>query len=190
MKNEKLKKQIAVLIIIGAILALTINIFSILLHREIGEAYATEIVVERKTLEEKIEEVEKRELEAMDLAIYNASIEFDVPEWLILGIANAESAMGKSFAHSYDFNCHNWWGLKGGNMTKRQDGSYLRCFISDEAGARTVAKTLRLYYLDEGRDTPEKICQKWIGSTFANVEQDNGYTHCENWVYNVNQYNK
>lgn len=107
---------------------------------------------------------------------------------LMLGIANAESGMGKNHTIAYDANCFNYWGLKGGNTNKREDGSYLRCFISESAGARTVAKTLKLYYLNEGKTTPETICQKWIGAKFANVKKASGRTHCEDWVFNVNKY--
>ena len=99
---------------------------------------------------------------------------------LMLGIAKAESSLGKNYANAYDVNCHNWWGLKGGNMTKRGDGSSLRCFINDEAGARTMAKTLKLYYLNEGKDTPEKIVVKYVGSKW-------GIYH-DQWVANVKTY--
>jgi len=101
---------------------------------------------------------------------------------LMIGIANAESSLGKKYHVAYDANCHNWWGLKGGNMEKREDGSYLRCFISDEAGARTMAKTLKLYYLNEGKDTPEEIVKKYVGSTWG--------TYHDQWVANVQKYVK
>ena len=105
-----------------------------------------------------------------------ASKEFDVPVELILGIANAESSMGTNFVHAYDHNCHNYWGIR----KVRDDGSYLRCFVDDKAGARSVAKLLRNYYLDEGRDTPEKIVSKWVGGKYSN--------HWDTWVYNVKNY--
>ena len=105
-----------------------------------------------------------------------AAEEFDVPEGLILGIAQAESSMGKNFYNAYDKeNCHNWWGLKGGNERLRED-SYLRCFKDNKAGARTMAKLLREYYLDEGKDTPEKIVRKYVGR------------YDENWVKIVNSF--
>ena len=124
--------------------------------------------------------------EKMFKAIKEASEEFDVPEGLILGIAKAESSMGENFYNEYDKdNCHNWWGLKGGNTNKRieTEDSYLRCFNNEISGARTVAKTLRNYYLDEGKDTPEKIAYKWIGSEHCS-------THCKNWINNVKKYYK
>ena len=132
-------------------------------------------------------EKELESLGEMGTAIKNASIEFgqDADEavliqGLMLGIANAESSMGKNFHIEYDKKCHNLWGLKGGNMTKRDDGSSLRCFISDEAGARTMAKTLKLYYIDEGKNTPEKIVTKYVGLKWTKYH--------DTWVSNVNKY--
>ena len=133
-------------------------------------------------------EAELAQIGAMGEAIKKASLEFgqDAEEavqlqGLMLGIANAESSMGVNFAVDYDrVNCHNWWGLKGGNMARRGDGSSLRCFVSDEAGARTMAKTLKLYYLNEGKDTPEKIVVKYVGAKW-------GIYH-DQWVTNVQKY--
>ena len=116
----------------------------------------------------------------MEKAIIEASAEFNVPAELIVGIANAESTLGTKFVHPYDYKCHNLWGLKGGNMAKRRDGSSLRCFIDERAGARTMAKTLRLYYLDEGRDTPEEIVNKYVGSKWS--------VYHDTWVSNVKKY--
>lgn len=134
-------------------------------------------------------EKELASLGEMGTAIKNASIEFgqDADEavliqGLMLGIANAESSMGKNFHVEYDKKCFNWWGLKGGRMTERTDGSSLRCFVSAEAGARTMAKTLKLYYLNEGKDTPEKIVTKYVGSNW-------GQYH-DQWVANVKKYAK
>lgn len=129
------------------------------------------------------------QLGAMGEQIRLASLEFgqDAQEavklqGLMIGIANAESSLGKNYAVDYDANCHNWWGLKGGRTAEREDGSYLRCFYSDEAGARTMAKTLKLYYLNEGKDTPEKIVAKYVGATW-------GQYH-DTWVNNVKKYAK
>lgn len=100
---------------------------------------------------------------------------------LMIGIANAESSLGKNFVFNYDKeNCFNWWGLKGGNMTSRKDGSSLRCFSNETAGARTIAKTLKLYYLDEEKDTPEKIAYKYVGKNWT---QYHGV-----WISNVNKF--
>ena len=139
-----------------------------------------------ETIKEPVQEVKSviadlKPLGSMEKAIKEASKEFGVPENLLIGIAHAESNFGKSFFHPYDYNCHNYWGLKGGNMSARKDGSYLRCFNDDVAGARTMAKTLKLFYINEGKDTPEKICQKWIGGKFAK-------THCPTWVANVKKH--
>jgi len=125
----------------------------------------------------------------MGQAIKRAGVEFGESDeeaikliGLMVGIANAESSMGTKYVVDYDKNCHNLWGLKGGNMTNRDDGSSLRCFISDDAGARTMAKTLKLYYLNEGRDTPEKIVTKYVGSKWTQYH--------DVWVGNVNKYFK
>jgi len=136
---------------------------------------------EKPFLEERIDlEENKAKFEIMDFKetemiseIKLAAEEFDVPEGLILGIAQAESSMGKNFYNAYDKeNCHNWWGIR----KLRDDGSYLRCFNDDKAGARTMAKLLREYYLDEGKDTPEKIVRKYVGR------------YDENWVKIVNSF--
>lgn len=132
---------------------------------------------------------ELESLGTMGTEIKKAGIEFGDDEneaqkliGLMIGIANAESSLGKNFVVEYDKNCHNFWGLKGGNMIRRQDGSSLRCFVSESAGARTTAKTLKLYYLNEGRTTPETIANKWVGR--------NQTPHHTQWVRNVNYYYK
>jgi hypothetical protein len=109
-------------------------------------------------------------------AMKRASREFDVPFELLVGIANAESSLGTSFQFRYDHNCHNWWGIK----KLRSDGSHLRCFLSEEAGARTAAKLLRNHYFDEGYVTLEDICRKWIGNQFSEM-------NCPHWIRNVIQ---
>ena len=77
-------------------------------------------------------------------------------------------------------NCHQWWGLKhpDSNIMKIRisEGSWLRCLNNELSGARTIAKTLRLYYLDEGKITPEQISAKWVGR------------YSENWIKNVRKY--
>lgn len=115
-------------------------------------------------------------------AMRRASQEFNVPLELLIGIANAESSLGTSFQFQYDHNCHNWWGIK----KVRSDGSQLRCFLSEKAGARTAAKLLRNHYFDEGYITIEDICRKWIGNQFSE-------RNCPHWIRNVIQhyaYNK
>ena len=145
------------------------------------------IIEEAQTLSAYDEELAK--LGVMGREIKEASIEFGADadeavklQGLMIGIANAESSLGKKYHVAYDANCHNWWGLKGGNMAKRGDGSSLRCFINEEAGARTMAKTLKLYYLNEGKDTPDKIVVKYVGTKF-------GQYH-DQWVANVQKYVK
>lgn len=95
-------------------------------------------------------------------AIKSASHEFDVDPLLLVGIANAESTLGKNFIYSYDEECNNWFGIKP-PTGRRDDGSYLRCFYTPEAGARTAAKLISKRYVAQGLDTPEKICPIWVG---------------------------
>lgn len=115
---------------------------------------------------------------AMHKEIHDAAIEFNVPESLILGIAKAESSMGTHYAHDYDYNCHNWWGIR----KVRDDGSYLRCFNDDRAGARTAASLLSRRYVSQGLNTPEEICPVWIGPAFAKQ-------NCPHWIENVKSVN-
>jgi len=148
------------------------------------------ILEEQKKLEES-KTINEEDLKYEDLikefgemgdAMVIASKEYDVPLGLIIGIANAESTFGKNFYNPHDIVCKNWWGIKGGNTNLRieNENSYIRCFNDELAGARTVAKTLRLYYLDEGRDTPEKIAEKWVGRNQTKWHST--------WVNNVNKY--
>jgi hypothetical protein len=95
---------------------------------------------------------------------------------LSIGIANAESTLGAKFVHDYDNNCYNWWGIK----RMRADGSSLRCFNDEKAGARTEASLLKRLYLNEGLDTPEKIVNKYVGSKWTEYHG--------HWLANVNKY--
>jgi len=120
----------------------------------------------------------------MGQEIKNAGIEFgdgiDEQVKLIglsIGIANAESTLGKHFVTSYDKNnCFNFWGIK----KIRADGSFLRCFNDEKAGARTEANLLKRLYLNEGLDTPEKIVNKYVGSKWTQYH--------DHWLSNVNKY--
>ena len=116
----------------------------------------------------------------MELAMKIAAAEFNVPYRLLQGIAGAESSYGSNFYNQEDVNCHQWWGLKhpDSNIMKIRisEGSWLRCLNNELSGARTIAKTLRLYYLDEGKITPEQISAKWVGR------------YSENWIKNVRKY--
>lgn len=194
MKKE-VKIQIAVILSIMVIVGI-IGHQSVMLEKEIEQQNQAQVtIIHKQPVDKPVDKVDNSpalfsELGEMGKAIEQASKEFGVPATLIVGIARAESNLGKHFFNPYDFKCSNWWGLKGGNMKNRKDGSSLRCFNDEVAGARTVAKTLKDHYLDEGRDTPSKICQKWIGAKFANKKQSNGYTHCENWVATVAKYHK
>lgn len=102
---------------------------------------------------------------------------------LLLGIANAESTMGKNFYVPYDKNCHNWWGMKGGNAPSRKDGSYLRCLETDKAGADTAAKLLMNRYINKGLTEPETISEVWVGANVSKELKDR-------WINNVRVYYK
>lgn len=126
--------------------------------------------------------MEKTARERMLAAIPAAEKEFGLPDGLLMGIANAESTLGTKFYNPRDRNCNNWFGLKGGNTKLRikHENSWLRCFTTPEGGARTAAKTLKLYYLAEGRNTPESIADKWVGPNQSQYHQQ--------WVKNVNKH--
>lgn len=127
----------------------------------------------------KLTEEQIHETSLMEAAITYAALQYDVPRGLLVGIAHAESSYGRNFHIKSDVTCSNWWGIKGGPA--RTDGSYIRCFTDPIAGATTVAKALRLYYLDEGRISAAQICQKWIGSIHADK-------HCPNWIATVTRH--
>lgn len=199
-KSRNLKKyslMIVFLLIIPAIIILyhadSLKTAQNELIESISDNSAINSLIERREAQRAKEERLAKYDETLKLlgtmggAIKRAGLEFGETEeeklkliGLMIGIANAESSLGKNFVVEYDRNCANWWGLKGGNMPKRADGSSLRCFISEDAGARTIAKTLKLYYLDEGRTTPEKIVTKYVGSNW-------GQFH-DVWVGNVNKF--
>ncbi len=102
---------------------------------------------------------------------------------LLIGIAKAESSLGTKFYKTYDFNCHNYWGIR----KVRNDGSYLRCFSDDKAGARTAASLLMRLYINMGLDTPEKIVKKWVGPINGTVIKAENHKW---WLNNVNAYYK
>lgn len=187
-QTKRIKKQHNILKVVLVLIILITPLINLRISKLI-ETKTELIKISNELTEEKQEPLKIEDLHIINIEqrwiepIENAAKEFGVDPLLIYGIANAESGLGKYFYNEYDReNCFNLWGLKGGNTAKRiaKEGSYLRCFNDEVAGARTIAKTLRLYYLDEGRDTPEKICQKWVGAKFAK-------THCSIWVENVNE---
>ena len=126
-------------------------------------------------IEPRIEVLDGTPMESAAGAINNASEEWDVPVNLLIGIANAESSLGTNYYLEKDKNCHNAWGLKP-SKGRRSDGSYLRCFDDWNEGANHIAMVLRKYYINEGRDTPEKISPKWVGK------------YSQSWVNHVNKY--
>ena len=104
--------------------------------------------------------------------IVDIANEYEVSWRIIIGIARAESSLGRAFVYEYDHNCHNYWGIKppGG---RRDDGSYLRCYYTDENGITSIAALLSRRYKDQ---TPEEMCGIYV-------------VPCnENWLGTINEY--
>lgn len=91
-------------------------------------------------------------------------------DWhLVIGLASAESSLGRNFYKEYDAtHCFNFWGIKppGG---QRPDGSYLRCYFSAQDGINSIVSLLARRYPGQ---TVEKMCgtykvpctQSWINN--------------------------
>lgn len=74
---------------------------------------------------------------------------------LVIGIAYAESSLGSAFYHSYDKeHCANYWGIKPPSG-QRTDGSYLRCYYTDQDGVNSIVGLLSRRYKGQ---TPEQMC--------------------------------
>lgn len=97
---------------------------------------------------------------------------YGVDPKLIVGIAKAESTMGKAFVYQTDKSNYNYWGIKpkGG---RRTDGSYLAWYETPEQAVQECARLLRECYLDRGLDTPEEIVTKYVGR------------YSQNWINTV-----
>ncbi|PIY95815.1 MAG: hypothetical protein COY66_05780 [Candidatus Kerfeldbacteria bacterium CG_4_10_14_0_8_um_filter_42_10] len=94
---------------------------------------------------------------------------------LIIGLAYAESSLGRSYWFPYDKeNCHNYWGIKP-PAGRRADGSYLRCYYTDQDGINSIVGLLSRRYRDQ---RPEQMC----GVYKKPCEQ--------HWINNVNKYYK
>jgi len=98
-------------------------------------------------------------------AIDQAASKWNVPRELIFGIANAESSLGEN---SKGFNA---WGVK-------KNATQFKSYNNWDEAASDVARILRNFYLDEGKDTPEKIMMKYVGY------------HSADWLKNVYQFYK
>lgn len=91
--------------------------------------------------------------------IVRTAKEKDVNWRLVIGIAAAESGLGKHFYKEYDKeNCHNPFGIKPPSG-KRSDGSYLRCYNSDQDGVNSIVGLLSRRYKDQ---TPEQMCGIYV----------------------------
>lgn len=98
-------------------------------------------------------------------AIDKAASEWNVPRALIFGVANAESSLGKN---ARGFNA---WGVK-------KNRTQFKLYNNWDEAASDVARILRNFYLDEGKDTPDKIMMKYVGY------------HSADWLKNVYQFYK
>ncbi len=123
------------------------------------------------------------ELGDMGEAIKKSAIEYgeneaeiDLIIRLTLGIANAESSMGKKFYKESDKDCRNWWGIR----KVRKDGSWLRCYSTPLEGANDFAIIIKNFYIDEGKTTPNKIANKYVGNKWSKFHAS--------WINNVNEY--
>ena len=108
--------------------------------------------------------------------IETASEKYNVSPWQIIGIASAESSIHKNYGLAYDKqHCHNPWGIL--NVKKiRNDGSRLRCYHSWGYSCDDMARILRSFYLNEGKNSPEKMVRKYVG------EKDSS------WIRAVSEY--
>lgn len=195
MKTKRtVKKYLAIIFFFLVIPAVVVECHSLKLMSEIENNVSVDPLtyeIRAEQIKERFEDDEKlrkyddalSRLGEMGRQIKLASIEFGdgVDEQLKLiglsvGIANAESTLGKHFVIEYDKNCFNWWGIR----KVRDDGSYLRCFIDAKAGARTEASLLKRLYIDMGLDTPELIVNKYVGNVWSEYHGA--------WLNNVNKY--
>lgn len=157
-------------LVIGALILSTLGIY---LSREVGNQQIQIIEKSLAVLAKTDEMVSDRliELTSLDALrstpmhraipyIDKASEYFRVPVEIFIGISYAESS------HK-DFKCYNPWGI--GN-----DGP--KCFDNWEHSVNEFARLIRYYYLDEGRNTPEKILMKYVA-------WDN-----PDWIKNVRAY--
>ena len=90
--------------------------------------------------------------------IVETATDYGVDWKVIIGIADAESSLGRSFYLGYDTNCHNYWGIKP-PAGQRDDGSYLRCYYTDEYGVKSIAALLSRRYKGQ---TPEQMCGIYV----------------------------
>jgi len=95
--------------------------------------------------------------------IIEASEYYNIPVELYLGFANAESSFNR-------FRCNNPWGIDTGK------GNDPRCYSSIKHSVNGFSQLIRYYYLDEGKDTAEKLVRKYVGY------------HNKDWVVNVQKY--
>lgn len=97
-------------------------------------------------------------MEGLGGQIVATAHEYGVSWRIIIGIAEAESNRGASYAYPYDHNCFNAWGIKppGG---RREDGSYLRCYYDWHSGITSIAALLSRRYAGQ---TPEEMCGVYV----------------------------
>lgn len=94
---------------------------------------------------------------------------------LVIGLAYAESGLGKHYYKAYDKDhCSNAWGIKP-PQGRRADGSYLRCYNDWQSGINSIVGLLSRRYADQ---TPEQMCGVYVQPCH------------QNWLDNVNKFYK
>jgi len=96
---------------------------------------------------------------------YISAKHFGVDPMLFVGIANAESSLGKHMPS----NKYNAWGVRG-------NGETVKTYNSWEHSCNAWHLLIKNYYIDAGLDTSEKIMPKYVG------------WNNPNWIINVNKY--
>ncbi len=127
-------------------------------------------------IEEYLKDHQSPMLETSDELVEIAR-KYDLDPLLLVAIAQCESNLGKKMPE----NCNNpfGWGIhKGGTL----------CFKSWEEGYETVAKGLKLKYVDQGLKTPEEIMTKYNEISWK--EKEGAWAKCVNQFVNDLQYAK
>lgn len=178
--QDKLVIVVSLCFLFGIILLLLVTSADAL-NREI-ESLGTDVVAEPYKIYEENENKNTPQVENMDYKLAESHLEnspmeglgktivdtasnYGVDWHLIIGIAKAESSLGKNFSHPYDKdNCHNAWGIKPPDG-RREDGSYLRCYYTWENGVESIAALISRGYKDM---IPEQMVYKYVGRNSQN----------------------
>jgi len=178
-KTKKIvNKWLSVIIFLFLVPYLTITI-----HSKFALAYIDETLNSGSEIGYQRAGIEKYDsygLGSMELAMRESSEIYNIPIETYVGIANAESTLGKNFFNPEDKNCHNWWGIRKVRITEKGNKSWLKCYRNEREGAMDFGRLMRNYYFDEGLDTPEEIVRKYVGNKWTQNH--------EGWINNVKKY--